>query len=455
MALRNIVVGREREVARLERGLQLVSVAVISGAPGVGKSTLVHAVAARRSGPVVVVQGGASIEDAVARELADGDTWAVVEARAALVIVDDADAYADPTSFVRAALATLVHGRLVVVCRDRLPLDADDPDRLELELDGLDRAAASELWDRLVALYGFSHDFATAWRESRGNPMQMRAIQLAGRGVEPVVVDAACHELRAAAVTRSLASRSSLRALLYAFARAPDHALDRDAITQALWSTPYAPLRHDSSLKSSIRRLRALLVHAGVKLDAIADGYRLVAPVPIVFVPASPASRHELRDDVPVRAADSKGPSVTHAVHMAMADHAQLSNAGAPHDHGPMDAYEARRIETLREGRESLAMQDRQLACMQLDVVARTDEPVQRVDVDKLDTTDRSHHDPGRLDPCGLDRGGLRPGFDTIELEHVTSPRTHVGIRWRPHLLGTRFRNRSHENRPMLSDGDA
>jgi hypothetical protein len=115
----------------------------------------------------------------------------------------------------------------------------------------------------------------------------------------PLVIDSRRHEVRGAGYRTSLAQARTLRDLLYAFAAAPDHHLTRDLIARALWNTDYAPLRHESSLKSSIRRLRALL--AGTELEVKADraGYRLLLPSHAVLVvePLTPG-----RDGPPGRA---------------------------------------------------------------------------------------------------------------------------------------------------------
>jgi DNA-binding SARP family transcriptional activator len=50
----------------------------------------------------------------------------------------------------------------------------------------------------------------------------------------------------------------------------------------------YAPLRHESSVKSNVRRLRELLAGTRVRIETERDGYRLVLPPGTVVVPSSP-----------------------------------------------------------------------------------------------------------------------------------------------------------------------
>src|SRR5215207_8133193 len=70
-------VGRDSELERLERALQTVTLALIVGVPGVGKSALLAAAAGKTGRPVVehVVRPGASLADVVddlRRKLAKG-----------------------------------------------------------------------------------------------------------------------------------------------------------------------------------------------------------------------------------------------------------------------------------------------------------------------------------------------------------------------------------------------
>ena len=82
----------------------------------------------------------------------------------------------------------------------------------------------------------------------------------------------------------ALASHMVLRRLLYAFVAADGHYLDCTAIARALWRCEYMPLRHASSIKSNIRRLRDLLEGTRAAILADQDGYRLTLPPESVVV---------------------------------------------------------------------------------------------------------------------------------------------------------------------------
>ena len=91
-----------------------------------------------------------------------------------------------------------------------------------------------------------------------------------------LVIDRITHTVRIGALQLDLKSRWTLRSLLYAFVDRHDRHLTRDAITETLWSASYHPLRHDSSIKSNIRRLRILLADAGAAIECTPEGYQLV-----------------------------------------------------------------------------------------------------------------------------------------------------------------------------------
>ena len=133
-------------------------------------------------------------------------------------------------------------------------------------------AAAAGVDDGLIAQL---HDAVSA---SHGNQ----------RPAEPsgvLVIDGELHEIQVGAHRLSLASRAVLRRLIYAFACAPGRHLTRDVIARVLWDTSYDPLRHESSLRSSIRRLRSLLADTGAVLHSEPSGYRLVLPRTAIVIP--------------------------------------------------------------------------------------------------------------------------------------------------------------------------
>ncbi|HEY0191799.1 MAG TPA: hypothetical protein VGC42_11810, partial [Kofleriaceae bacterium] len=89
-------------------------------------------------------------------------------------------------------------------------------------------------------------------------------------------IDRGHHTLWRGARTRSLAARPALRTMLYAFADERTGYLSHDALAAALWQTDYDPARHGSTLKSSVRRLRAVLGELGADILPEPGGYRLV-----------------------------------------------------------------------------------------------------------------------------------------------------------------------------------
>ena len=100
-----------------------------------------------------------------------------------------------------------------------------------------------------------------------------------------LVIDGEHHEIRFGSHRLPLTSRSVSRQLLYAFAAAPRHHLTREMIARALWNTEYDPVRHESTLKSNIRRLRSLLAGTNVEVQNDSKGYRLLLPPGAVFIP--------------------------------------------------------------------------------------------------------------------------------------------------------------------------
>jgi hypothetical protein len=102
-------------------------------------------------------------------------------------------------------------------------------------------------------------------------------------------IDGIRHELRLGTHRILLGTRPVTRQLLYAFAGAPSNYLTRAAVARSLWRVDYDPIRHDSTMKSNIRRLRTLL--AGLaEIRSEAGGYHLLLPSGTTFIP--PACLH-------------------------------------------------------------------------------------------------------------------------------------------------------------------
>ena len=125
-----LFVGREAELARLQTGLERYGVAVVYGLPGMGKTALVRAFAARFP------------DDR-------------------LVVLDDVRRLEVPRG--KKVLAT-----------SRVLLD-DERDRFELRLGGLSENEAQALWRGLDELTGPAAGFVDAWERSRGHPALLRA----------------------------------------------------------------------------------------------------------------------------------------------------------------------------------------------------------------------------------------------------------------------------------------
>lgn len=205
-----IFVGRERELAQLERGLARVPVAVICGLAGVGKSSLAYAVAAAWPGPSLHAHAGrgpradeparprepdarrrapplAALLDELLRragaavdELVGDDERAAALARAldeqaGLAVIDDLERLpvADQARLLAAVGARLTRGRLVVTSRE-WPAAAQGYDRVEVHLGGLPSRAARALWSALDALRGATTGFARAFEATGGNPFLLR-----------------------------------------------------------------------------------------------------------------------------------------------------------------------------------------------------------------------------------------------------------------------------------------
>jgi len=202
-----VFVGRKQEVQRLGALLRRVRAGVVYGLPGVGKSALVAAVAARFRGPLIhrrIVPGDSLdtvVDDArrqlreapVAQALSDAsrleDLARELESRRALCVLDDLHVLRPEE---RAALleglgGRLRHGALLCTSRESVPRHATSPDRIELRLDGLSEAAARTLWRQLDLLYGAREGFAAAWERSRGVPFLLRRAHANDADVEEPV----------------------------------------------------------------------------------------------------------------------------------------------------------------------------------------------------------------------------------------------------------------------------
>jgi tetratricopeptide (TPR) repeat protein len=202
-----VFVGRAEEVQRLGGMLRRVRTGVVYGLPGVGKSALAAAVAARYRGPVVHrrVRPGDTLDavvDDVRRLLSDApvaqalsdasrleELALALEARRALCVLDDLHGLkpAERAALLEEVGGRLRQGALLVTSRESVPRRAASPDRFELRLDGLPESGARDLWEQLDSLYGTREGFDAAWARSRGVPFLLRRAHAGDAGDEEPV----------------------------------------------------------------------------------------------------------------------------------------------------------------------------------------------------------------------------------------------------------------------------
>ena len=186
-----VFVGRDRELAQLERGLARVPVAVVCGLAGVGKSSLAYAAAEGWKGPTVHARATGPELTAVVEDLRRAVTPAAAELRTddercralaralddagALAVVDDLHVLAPDAQarLLGAVGAHLARGRLIATSRER-PASAQGYDRVEIHLGGLPARAARELWSALDELRGATAGFQRAFDATGGNPFLLR-----------------------------------------------------------------------------------------------------------------------------------------------------------------------------------------------------------------------------------------------------------------------------------------
>lgn len=273
-----IFVGRNSEQQRLVDGLARVTLAIVVGDAGAGKSALAYQLA--RSWPSRTRYTRCGDGNAMT-EL--DDAIAELESTSGLWIIDDVDtlSVADQVTLVSALGHGLVHARAVLTSRELVPVSRLALDRLELRLGGLDEAAARELWTELDLLYGESPGFADAWLASQGNPLQLRRAHGRDRDsapADPVIVDARNHEIRHGELKVSLATRPAQRELLYALAEQPNLPVAKSDLVRALWATSYRAGHHDAPLKMNVQRLRVALEPTTLVIETVPGGYLLRAP---------------------------------------------------------------------------------------------------------------------------------------------------------------------------------
>ena len=188
LALPPPFVGREAELGQLTEELIETPVAVVLGAVGAGKTRLGIELLARRDqfgasgGAYVRCSAGDRSEAIRARAeralgIAPGSLDAALREQSRVLVVDDAHHI---NGGAGEAFADLVrrpgNGRLVLLGREAPSLPRSAPAQAELALEGLDAAAARELWAHLEETYGPTPAGACddALCRTRGLPLALR-----------------------------------------------------------------------------------------------------------------------------------------------------------------------------------------------------------------------------------------------------------------------------------------
>ena len=203
LALPPPFVGRSAELAELGRALGETAVVMIVGGVGAGKTRLSRELAGRPalSGGLVGarIRCHAGDRPVAVRARAEralgvvpGGLDGALRERPRLLVVDDAHFIGGggATEAFDAIIRGVGLGRLVLVSREALALPRSAPVRFQLTLEGLDPAAARELWAHLEETYGPTRAGACddALCRTRGMPLALRRAYAAARasvGVEP------------------------------------------------------------------------------------------------------------------------------------------------------------------------------------------------------------------------------------------------------------------------------
>jgi len=203
----SVFVGRDLELARLAAALPKVRFALLVGLAGVGKTALVARFARTWDGPVIhrVVlssQAGAELLDELRRALSTRtpnlvsddervhDLARLLDRDATLLVLEDADRLdGNGKALLAELIGQLEAARVIATARTHVFPIGEGPERLQLVLEGLDRAAALELWGQLDLLYGERAGFDEAWQGSRGNPFYLRRAHAGDRGADPLLSD--------------------------------------------------------------------------------------------------------------------------------------------------------------------------------------------------------------------------------------------------------------------------
>ena len=176
--------GREAELARLDQALGEVAVVAVIGGIGAGKTRLALELVSRRGGRAAYLRccpgdRAEAIRARAERALgcAPGALDQVLRDEDRLLVVDDIH-HVDGGG--EAAFAAVTRrpgaGRLVLLGRDAPALPRSGPPHRALELEGLDEAAARDLWSHLEETYGPTRagSVDSALCRTRGLPLALR-----------------------------------------------------------------------------------------------------------------------------------------------------------------------------------------------------------------------------------------------------------------------------------------
>lgn len=225
-------VGRSEELAELGRALREVRLLVVHGAVGSGKTRLAGELHSRPDvvGPLSVAHvrcrpgdRAVAVRARAERSLdaLPGSLAQTLEHEPFLLVIDDVHHLPedDCARLLGEIGAERGVGRVLVLTRDVLPLRRDR-ERFEMTLDGLDEAAARELWAHHEETYGPTAAGAVdaALARTRGMPLALRReYARAAFGAEAWTIAALPDEVRAAleavAVIRIPAAPAAVAAL--------------------------------------------------------------------------------------------------------------------------------------------------------------------------------------------------------------------------------------------------